>query len=149
MPIHVSMLGPHEEIFSWADPDGPTLHFAVTQLNAYLQQWSWPTREMQFPSAFDRWLEANRGVDRARSAALTPEDLEVPATVLIMSNGQTLLVDGTHRIHRLYRDGHRRSDCRVVPPQVWASFLISGMRGDMTAREVAALPADNLPHRRR
>lgn len=146
--MHVSSLAPGEEIFSWCDPEGATLHFAVARLNSLLAAVLAPSDTLGYPDGFDRFLLENRGVDIARAMALTGDQLAYPCTVLIMDGGHTLLADGTHRSYRRYIEGRRDGPCFLVPREVWQLYVITGVRTDQTEAEVAAFPTRGLPHRR-
>lgn len=86
----------------------------------------------------EKLMDSLKGVDtnEARIAALTPEDLLEP--ILLVTNvGNTehdLILDGHHRVKRLWRDGQRSVRVVAVGPKVGEAFRIIFAQVDETGK---------------
>ncbi len=57
---------------------------------------------------------------------LSPERLRVPLLVCVQENGYAVLVDGTHRLIRLFVDGKPGFQAYIIPASVTARFRAGG-----------------------
>lgn len=146
--IPVEILDRSEEIFTWQDPDTEmVLHFAVTRLTQSAEYLALPVTRVGILPDYHLWLLVNRGVDPVNAMRLTEEELNTPSALLDMG-GDYLLADGTHRVFRLSAAGAKYSMARLVPPEMWTKYLVSGIREQLTTEQILALPTGNMRHRK-
>lgn len=71
-------------------------------------------------------VRASNAWDPARVDALTPRELRDPLLAVELSGGRgVLLVDGTHRLLRLHRDGATHFRVRVFPEGLAERFRVT------------------------
>jgi hypothetical protein len=127
--IHHSKLGRKEQVFTFIDPDDHSrqLSFAVTSLIRDPEYLKIEPVFIPIEKEFYDMLMTNRGVEEHRVSRITFNDFKnYPVTCVDMGDGTHLMIDGTHRCVRYFREGLKTTLARLVPKSLWEKYLVDG-----------------------
>jgi hypothetical protein len=123
----ILQVGVRDEVFTHADEDGTIRHFNATRLFAAIVYGKVADFELiSFDLTLDQYefMMAHRGVEEPRVARLREPYLSAPGVLCHLPTGRQLLIDGTHRFVRRYRDGLRLMLAFLVPESEWCRYLV-------------------------
>lgn len=126
--IPVTKLVYGEQTFTFVTHDSITIHVAVDRLNAFLEGIKFEPNAVDLPSLYELVI-TRMAVDEEHVKKITYGDITYPVTLIDMDDGTHILVDGTHRVVKFYRDGLPRILGWAVPSKIWRKFEISGVPG--------------------
>jgi hypothetical protein len=101
--VTIEILHLHHEIFEHVDELGVHRFFDVTELRPYAVEYA---ERLCCPiEVIARHVEQRGGIEEWKVLRLREPYLSVPVLSLLWHDGSTLILDGNHRLVRLWRDG--------------------------------------------
>ena len=124
--IHVSEIGPTEQIFTHIDPDtGETICLAIDRLKADKRLLMKPVGLCPVSMEFAEFCIRERGVEVHRVArVLAAYPVYDPVLFAAWGDGSHLLIDGVHRYVACATHGSPTIKGKIVPLTVWRSYRI-------------------------
>lgn len=90
-----------------------------------------PLDQCAFSDTLTGALERNElGVEIEHALTLSDEALKQPVIVGIWGADKHILLDGAHRLWRVWKRGDQTFPAYVVPEYVWREFVVVDMPGD-------------------
>ncbi len=128
-----------QESFSHKDDEGKLRIFLIGTMQKFLVDYGRACSDIQAQTVvitdalYKSVLEFN-GIERARVNRLTAPYLLTPGMGIEWPNGEYTVIDGNHRLVRLYEDGVRRMRFIGFKYPFWEQFLVA----DDVAQDMAA-----------
>ena len=115
---------PFDEIFEHQDDtDGAVRYFNATKLREYAREHC-EFLICQTDPSFIEFVKARRGVEQWKVDRLELPHLAEPALGVVMPDGETLIVDGHHRLVKWFEMGMDDYAILRVPLGEWDDFLV-------------------------
>lgn len=129
-PLRVSDLPVTEAVYAFVDgASGTPTHIAASTLLGALEAANWPVHDVHMGQGLiDAITRGDLNEEQDHALKLPDEALASP--ILVGEWGQEhIIIDGSHRLWRLYERGDRTFPARVVPEKLWRAFTIRDMPG--------------------
>jgi hypothetical protein len=128
---------PMDQIFNHTDPQGVTRHFnASAMTRAILSRKVAPTlMQFELDEHTAKHIEANHGIEEKHLATIDDKMLESPVIMVHFEDGSDLIVDGSHRVVKRWRNGLRTVDAVLFMPGQWEPFLVD-FGVDLSLRDI-------------
>ncbi|KOF22344.1 hypothetical protein AC244_02025 [Ensifer adhaerens] len=101
------------------------LEYDVSGLNSLvaLNPYRYGPLPCEITEDFLHHISGYKEVDESRIASMTIERLQAPPISVRLENGETRVVDGHHRIHRLHREGAKEFLMFLIPYEESLPFI--------------------------
>lgn len=126
-PMHAINVLPSDEVFSHTSPDGVVRHFNTSAMvRALFQRKVTPACAVcPLTEGLVSHIRKNHGVEEHHLSSVDSK-LDTPILLVEFETGETLLVDGNHRVVRRWDKGFKTVDVVIFKPGQWEAFLIVG-----------------------
>lgn len=141
---------PFDQIFTHTDENGVTRHFNCGAImRAIAQRKITPDfATVDIPESVYQHIQANHGIEEDHLSSITIKMLESPALLAHFDEGSDLLIDGSHRLVKRYRQGLRTIEVLVVQEKDWTPYLVTDIDQTYTLEEVGNMFGKLVPHGR-
>jgi hypothetical protein len=132
LAILLAALGaPSEPVYTFVDDStGQPTHILSGRLAAALVRSSAvPIRCVMDDSLIASLEKGLLGVEEAHALKLPEEALDAPC-IVGQWDGAHIMIDGAHRLWRLWQRGDREFNAYYVPEKAWRLFVIDDIGGD-------------------
>lgn len=114
------------QLFEYRIEGEPTRWFAIEAMIPWAREHGEKVR-FDIQADWVVYATIKCGVEMDRVAALTDKQLAEPVIVIEEENKSLLVVDGHHRIVRLFQDGVTEVRAYLIADGQWQQFLIEGI----------------------
>lgn len=114
-----------EQVYTFKnDQTGVIHHFAVDQMNAYIQAAGLEPKPIEIHPDLIRHLVERGGWEKAHLDQMSDEAMKTPCTLIEYDEQTHVLADGVHRVLRHVQRFRPTFLAYLVPERIWSRFLI-------------------------
>lgn len=121
----------HGEIFEYREEGKQTRWFLIEPMKLWVKDHA-EKCNLTIEPGFVEWAKKQGGVEMDRVEKMCAPYLHERVIAITEESGANLLVDGHHRMVRLFMDGVFEAKAYCIPFGQWEQFLLLGLPEDVT-----------------
>jgi hypothetical protein len=117
-----------QQTYTHQDTDGTMRMFMVGSMQLFIEDYPdcklFKKITADITPDFVVWAREKQGIEQARLDRLCEPYISKPCIGILWDDGSLHVVDGNHRMVRLFELGRKTTEIYVFAPQLWPSFVL-------------------------